>query len=172
MPRRWSLVKARAGGEEAPVIIKEDSPYFTRPQWSPTGKWIACNTEEGLSLLSPDGKEAHTISQGAWLAYGWAKDGSRLYGIRRSDDLPRLELASIDIMSGKEQIITDLGPLPLANFPVVGFSRISDKSFATSIVRVRSDVWLLEGFQAHVTFGQRLQDLARRLWRGRAAGQR
>jgi dipeptidyl aminopeptidase/acylaminoacyl peptidase len=155
-PTHWSLGKTRVGGAEPPVLIKEDINPFARPQWSPDGQWILYNSVQGLALVSPEGNDSRVLSEATWLAYGWGADSLRVYGIRQSDDLRHLTLATIDIKSAKERIITaNLAPVPLAYPPVRGFSRISDKSFATSIVRVRSDVWLLDGFQSRTGWFER-----------------
>jgi Tol biopolymer transport system component len=155
---RWSLAKARVGRTaEPPVVIGEDVAPGSRPQWSPTGEWIAYETAEGLSLISPDSKSAHLLSEQTWVAYGWAGDGSRLFGIRKNDDGRDLMLTSIDLRNGEEKIVTPkLGPMPAADQPVRGFTRVSNKSFATSIVRITSDIWLLEGFRSMVSLFDRL----------------
>jgi hypothetical protein len=58
-------------------------------------------------------------------------------------------LASIDLKSRKEQVINaNLGPIPLANQPIRGFSRVGTRGFLFSIARVKSDIWLLRGFHA------------------------
>jgi len=155
-PGRWSLAKTRVGEGRA-VPIKDDILPFTHPRWSPSGEWIACETSEGLLLLSPDGKSARTLSEESWLVYGWAPDSSKLYGIRASNDLRVLVLAAVDVGTGKEQVIAaNLGPVPLESHPVRGFSLISAKSIATSIVRVRSDVWILDGFAPRTGFFDRV----------------
>jgi hypothetical protein len=65
-------------------------------------------------------------------------------------------LATVDVGTGKEQVVAaNLGPVPLESHPVRGFSLISAKSIATSIVRVRSDVWLLDGFTPRTGFFER-----------------
>jgi len=154
-PGRWSLAKTRVGEGRA-VSIRDDILPFTHPRWSPSGEWIACETSGGLLLLSPDGKRARTLSEESWLVYGWAADSSKLYGIRASNDR-ELMLATVDVGTGKEQIVAaNLGPVPLESHPVRGFSLISAKSVATSIVRVRSDVWLLDGFTPRTGFFERL----------------
>jgi serine/threonine protein kinase/Tol biopolymer transport system component len=152
---RSSLAKARVGEGRA-VSIKEDILPFTHPRWSPNGEWIACETSEGLILMSPDGKRARALSEESWLAYGWAPDSSQVYGIRASNDLRELMLATVDVGTGREQVVAaNLGPVPLESHPVRGFSVISAKSVATSIVRVKSDVWLLDGFTPRTGFFER-----------------
>ncbi|HEY3045554.1 MAG TPA: hypothetical protein VGJ39_16100, partial [Vicinamibacterales bacterium] len=112
-PGRWSLAKTRVGERRA-VPIKEDILPFTHPRWSPSGEWIACETSDGLLLLSPDGQRARTLSEESWLVYGWAADSSKLYGIRASHNLRELMLATVDVGTGKEQVVAaNLGPVPL-----------------------------------------------------------
>jgi Tol biopolymer transport system component len=160
----WALAKTRVGGVDPPIVIKKDISPFARPQWSADGRWIAYDSEEGLMLISPEGTHSRVISGHEWLAYGWEADSSHIYGIKQSDDLRHLMLAMVDIKTGHEQVITaNLAPIPLANAPIRGFSRIAGKSFATSIVRVRSDVWLLEGFHTHATLLERLWPKARHI---------
>jgi hypothetical protein len=159
------LAKVRPGTNEPPVIITPDIEPFARPRWSPRGDWIVCETPQGLSLLSPDGKSRRPLSEDAWLVYGWARDGTRLYGIKPSGDRAHLTLSSIEIQNGAEHVLApDLGPLPISAQPVRGFSLISDKSFATSIVRVKSEVWLLAGFKRRFRFFDRFRFSAAR-WR-------
>src|SRR5207248_8945797 len=117
-------------------------------QWSPAGTWIAYNGRDGLTVVSPDGKVHRVLQELPWLAFGWAADGKRLYGIRQSDDLRHLTFASIDVDGGSERLLApDFMPLPVSGEPVRGFSRISGTTFVTSIAHVRSDVWLLDGFE-------------------------
>jgi serine/threonine protein kinase len=146
----WSLVKARVGGGPmAPQLLRSGiPPYVSRPQWSPDGRWIACETIEGLTLLSSDGQASRVISEPGWLAYGWAADSRRLYGLRPTDDQHHFMLVELDTQTRGERIINeDLGTLPPANQPIRGFSRLRDRGFVTSIARVRSDIHLIEGFQ-------------------------
>jgi Tol biopolymer transport system component len=143
---RFTLAKVQKGGQ--PNVIKDEVTPSTRPQWSPDGLWIACDTPQGLTLVAADGRGERVIGEAGWFAYGWSRDSSHVYGLRQSDDTRRLMLASIDIKTRTERILAaDLGPVPQANLPARGFTRISDRSFATSLARVRSDIWLLEGFR-------------------------
>ena len=106
----WSLGKTRVGAAEPAVPILKDISPFARPQWSADGRWIVCTLTEGLALVSPDGDQSHIISNATWLAYGWASDSLRVYGIRQSDDLRHLTLAMIDIRSGRAVITANSLP--------------------------------------------------------------
>ena len=46
--------------------------------------------------------------------------------------------------------------LPVSVRPVRGFARVSPTTFVTSIGRVRSDVWMLEGFDVAPSVWNRL----------------
>jgi Tol biopolymer transport system component len=146
-PGKWSLAKVRVGTGSRPQIL-HDVTGLAHPQWSPDNRWIACMTDQGLTLIAPDGKSARVLREGEiWTVYGWSTDASTLYGVTQSDDSRRLILVAVDVASGRERVINDnLAPMPPVNAPIKGFSRISDKSFATSLVHVRSDLWLIDDF--------------------------
>jgi hypothetical protein len=46
--------------------------------------------------------------------------------------------------------------LPISPQPVRGFTRVSPTTFLAGIVKVRSNVWLLKGFQPAPTLWERL----------------
>ena len=154
---KFELAKVRVGGAQKPETIKEDIVYPSSPRWSPRGDWITCHTPDGFAVVSPDGKGFRVLSEESWVAHGWSKDGSTIYAIRQSDEL-RLQLTSLDVATGRERVVAaDLGPMPPTSTPLRGFSLAPDgKSFLTSIVRLRGDIWLLEGFPKHATLLQGL----------------
>ncbi len=156
----WTLNKIRVGGSSPTVILTGISP-FARPQWSPDGRWIVCQTPDGLKLIAAEGTETRTISAADWMAYAWGTDGAKVYGLKTADDLHHFLFASVDVVSGRETVISaNLGTIPQANQPIRGFSRMRTEGFLTSIARVRSDIWLLEGFKPPADSSQWL----RRLW--------
>ena len=70
-----------------------------------------------------------------------------LFGIRQSDDGKHLTFTSIDVRSGIERVLGEnMMPFPVSAQPVRGFARVSPTTFVTSIIRVSSDIWLLDGF--------------------------
>jgi roadblock/LC7 domain-containing protein len=158
-----TVMKTHVGGSGAPVALKHDIALLY-PRWSPSGEWLACRAAPGLVLMSPDGKIRRTLSTRWWMIHGWSKDGQRVYGIRATEQR-RLILASIDIRTGAETTAGDLGVYPaaltfgdlLAMVPFRGYSLAPDgKSFVTSIIRARGDIWLLEGLREPTGFWRTL----------------
>jgi Tol biopolymer transport system component len=148
---KFTLMKARVGGSGPAIMLGKDLAYS---RWSPHGEWIACDGE-GVFLISPDGKIRRTLSERVWMIHGWSKDGKKIYGIRATEQR-RLILAAIDVQTGTEAVVGDLGAYPAAfaykdlvdRVPIRGYSLAPDgKSFATSVFRAKGDIWLLEGFR-------------------------
>ena len=148
---QWGLAKTRVGGGSPPIVLQEGVVYPSNPRWSPTGEWITVETREGFSLVSPDGANHRVLSDEAPLVHGWSRDGKVIYGIRPADG-GRLQLVSLDVTGGPETVLgRDLGPSPPSDDPLEGFSLAPDgRTFLTSILRLRGDVWLLEGFEPPV----------------------
>lgn len=152
----WNLVKAQPGGN-AVLILADAVVPFSRPRWSPDGKQIAFQSQSGLSIIEPDGKGVHVISSDDWLTFAWNPKDSRLYGFRRNDDRVHFALASLDPVSGAVRTIGhELGLLPVANQPIRGFTW-TGQDFATSIARVKSDIWIVDGLA-------RPRSLLERVW--------
>ena len=161
------LVKTPVGVRAPAVpLYKGIPPFVARPQWSPDGDWILCETFEGLSLIPADGLRApRVIGEGQWFAYAWDKDGRRIYGLRPTDDLHHFMLVSLDPKNGDERIInSSLGAVPQALQPIRGFSRLPNGGFLTSIATVRSDIYLIEGFRVPLKWWERL-------WRKGSSGE-
>jgi hypothetical protein len=159
-----TIAKTRVGARTTPQTLVSDVPVYSRSKWAPDNSWIAFNGREGLSLVTPDGQSMRVIQEQSWLGFDWSADSRLLYGIRVSDDGKHLTFASVDVRSGAERILApDIMPLPIAAQPVRGFTRVSGTAFLTSLVRVRSDIWLLDGFNHQPSWSDRLQAL--RFWR-------
>jgi Tol biopolymer transport system component len=144
---RWMLAKVRVGSGEGPIVLRTDGVPTATPSWSPANDWITWETERGFVLVSPDGSTQRVLSDDQWLVHTWSRDGSEIFGIRETEDL-RLSLVAVEAHSGKARILADLGPSPAVNNPVKGFSLSADgRSIATSILRLRGDLWMLENLQ-------------------------
>ena len=141
------LMKVRVGGTEQPVMLRDDNCRGTA-QWSPNGEWIACPVDDGVLLLSPDGKRTRKVgTRKAWVT--WACDGRQLYALSHGDGA-KWQLGSIDVASGAEHAISDLGSQYLfagTNGESFSLSLSSDhNSLAASVLNFQSDLWMLEGF--------------------------
>ena len=152
------LVKARVGAGSAPVALASDiPPFLARPQWSPDGRSILCETTDGLKIFAADGSGSRVLADAGWLAYAWDGDGRRIYGLRPTDDQHHVMFVVVDAQTGVERVLNaNLGTIPQALQPIRGFSRLRSGSFLTSIARVRSDIYLMEGFQLPAPLWQRL----------------
>jgi Tol biopolymer transport system component len=142
----FALWKIRVGAGTPPVRLKDQIIYPSLPKWSPRGDWITLETTEGFGIISPDGSQTQVLSEETWLTHVWSRDGATIYGIRLAEDL-HLIFARIDIATGEETFISDLGLSPPIIQPVQGFSLSPDgKTLLTSVARLKGDLWILEGF--------------------------
>ena len=138
-------MKVKTTGQATPVVLKADASTQI-PSWSPTGEWIAF----GDKLISPDGRTTRPLGNHGSAHYMFSADGKLVYGIRPDGD--RNLLFSVDIASGAEKVIGDLG----ADFrpgvspaPGIRFSLAPDgKSFVYATGKTKNNLWLLEGFAA------------------------
>ncbi len=147
--RRWMLAKVRVGSGEAPIVLRTDGVANASPSWSPNNDWITWETEQGFVLVSIDGKRQRVVSDDHWLAHVWSRDGSRIYGIRETEQL-RLSLVALDPATGHARAIADLGPSPPVNNPVRGLSVAPDgRAIVTSLVRLRGGLWTLDDVKWH-----------------------
>ena len=158
-----AILKIRVGSNRAPELVTETED-LNPVRWSPRGDWIAWNENSKLTLVSPDGKQRRVLSQKEWMTYGWSKDGGSLYGISVAGNR-HLVVSRIDIETSKEDVVTDLGPMPAASelagfaqdFPYRGFSLHPDgKSFLTSALNITGDIWLMRDFDRSVGLLDRL----------------
>ncbi len=158
-----SVLKARVGANREPELVAHAS-NLNPVRWSPRGDWIAWNDGHKLALASPDGKQKRILSHKQWLTYGWSQDGHALYGIGVTENR-RLILGRVEITGARDQVAADLGPMPGAldladsqgDFPYRGFSMRSDgKSFLTSVLAIKGDIWLMEDFDRRVGWLDRL----------------
>ena len=154
---KTAVMKLRVGANE-PGQFVADMVATQMVHWSPRGDWIVFRNGDTLRIVSPDGNQNHLISQHPWETYGWSNDGTMLYGIASAEN-NHLVLAKIDIATGKETKITDLGPIPPAfdlaqsfnEIPYRGFSlHPNGKSFLTSVLRAKMQIYLMNDFDRTV----------------------
>ena len=145
---QYVLVRSRLGAGQAATVIAKNAGIY--PRWSPKGDVIAAlGPGPGVTLVSPEGTARRTLGTGAWLLQGWSRDGSSLYGIRRTPDR-KLEMVNVRLDSGQEAIVASFGTYPaafsygysLGSEPLRGFS-LTDTGILTSMLKAESDIWLL-----------------------------
>lgn len=146
--RLRTLAKAKLGSSAPPVDLIENVDMSVLPEWSPTAEWISCAIVDkpGITLVSPEGKPSRFLP-GVSRPMAWSRDGKTIYQVRGAWDSA---LVAIDILSGKERVIRDLGPLR-PNSLVTGGWRVSaspdGKNLAWSVMRLRTEIWLLQGLR-------------------------
>ncbi len=150
------------GRQLAIVQIGSDSgPKFigvacgSAPAWSPDGRWIACGVrgEPTILLTSPDGKQSSKLpspvrTNAQQFVMVWSRDSSTIYVASSLSDPARLD--AIDIRTGASRKIADLGSgidfKMSVNFMLRGSLAPDGKSFATTLAKTTSDIWILDGF--------------------------
>jgi len=166
---QYALVLIRLGAVQAPIKLM-DTPYFwIVPEWSPDGAWIATvdPTRTQVVLVDPDGGPGRSFPLPADrlpLALAWPHDAKRLYIIEGwmytaaghyAMEINMLTprhcvLTAIDVQSGERTQIRDLGWLSPAAAAAPGL-RVSlspdDTSLVYSVMRPRSEIWILEGVE-------------------------
>jgi serine/threonine protein kinase/Tol biopolymer transport system component len=141
------LMKVRVGGTDPPVLVRQGS-CRNPAQWSPDGQWLACTEDDGVLLLSPDCKTTRKVGTRK-AAVAWSSDSRQLYALTPGEG-PQWLLDSIDVASGAERTISDIGSQYLfssTNGNSFSLSLSPDhKSLAASVLNYQGDVWMLEGF--------------------------
>jgi Tol biopolymer transport system component len=147
-----SLNKVKTTGQAEPEVLKADLKRTRTqwvPVWSPSGEWIL-HSDEGVKLISPDGKTTRTVSATGAVAFAFAADGRTIYGIRpAAAGQNRIELFSMSVAGGPGKTIGSLAQeyLPDASYrPALRLSLTPDgKSLTYGTVRNTSNLWLMDG---------------------------
>ena len=149
------LAKVHPGSGEAPVELGSVNSNPV-PAWSPTGEWIAAtNSNEALTLFSPDGKPSRQLPGGDGGPVAWSSDGKTLYHVHMDPPM----LGAIDVATGNEKKLRDLpGLAPFAQFnPGLCASLTSDgKDIVYTVNRPRQEIWILDGIGEPRPWYQRL----------------
>jgi Tol biopolymer transport system component len=150
--KKIRLAKVRSGSGETPVDLAE-CWNRTVPAWSPTGEWIAYHDGASqLALVSPDGKAFRKLGGNG--AITWSREGKTLYQARNDTR----QLVAIDIATGKEQPLRELGELVPYSSSNAGWraSLTPDgKEFVYTVNHLREEIWILSGLHVPVPWYRR-----------------
>jgi len=146
----------RLGSTDPPRVLVRNIPGATIPAWSPDGRWIAYQTPAvlkpaivGLQLVSPDGARHRFLTTIPGRAFVWSQDGGSLYSARLND-ARSAQVIAIDPVTGAVHVVSTLGTdFNFATRDTVGlrFTLAPDgQSFLGTVMRVRTDLWILEDF--------------------------
>jgi Tol biopolymer transport system component/predicted Ser/Thr protein kinase len=136
----------RVGSQEPPVDLVHG---VCAPRWSPLGDWIICgDSPDGFKLVSADGSKTKVFPHIFDIGSTWSKDGSSIYGLTQTKDGSRLQV--LNIQTGAVRSIRDFGPEMRFETNMAHSLRLSmapdGKSFSTTTLQAKSDLWMLEGF--------------------------
>lgn len=141
------LVKKQVATSDAGIVIHSGG-CLDAPAWSPAGDWIVCGQREDLVIYSADGREQRRFSGGYSPMAAWSRDGSLLYVVRSGGK--ERHFGALRVANGRFQPISVLSRdyrLLAPNLMTRAFSLAPDgRSVATTILKVETDLWLLEGF--------------------------
>jgi hypothetical protein len=138
------------GSDRAPTEILS-IPGLNGPEWSPSNKWIAVSTFMGITLVSPDGKDLHTVPALNNEALVWSKDSKTIYGLAYNGGPPAL--SALDVATGTVRTLAEyhiaFQPLQLTETVYTGSIRISlapdGKGVAVGTATSQADLWILDG---------------------------
>jgi eukaryotic-like serine/threonine-protein kinase len=147
------LAIVQIGSESGPKFI--GAACGSAPAWSGNGHWIACGVpgEPTILLTSPDGKQSSKLpspvrTNAQQFVTVWSRDSSTIYVASSLSDPARLD--AIDVRTGAARKIADLGSginfEMSVNFMLSGSLAPDGKSFATTVAKTTSDIWILDGF--------------------------
>ncbi len=153
------LMKVRVGGQDPAVLLHQDTRLTDcAPQWSPKGDVIAYCTDNGTSMISPEGRIVKTVHTPAFAAAGWSHDGTTLYGLASEEG--RSAFIAVDLATGREKVVNELGPATRIGDVRTSSLRLSispdGRSLAVTSIRTGSDIWMLENFDVTATLLNRI----------------
>jgi Tol biopolymer transport system component len=148
-----TLRVTRVGSSAAPVDLPVPNGTGGLPAWSPDGNWIAVSAgqpESGIVLISPDGARQRRIRYDRTPnGLMWSADGRTIYTTMSTPNNER-QLVAVDLATDRWTVIASYGSdlaFGVPNAPGLRFTLGPDgTSFLTTIVRQRTDIWILENF--------------------------
>ena len=144
--QNWEITKAPSGGGGQPIRLAEGGGDTScRVKWSPSGEWIGWQRPDGaVQLVHSQSGETRTLC-GSVAAYEFSQDGKSAYVIRRTPDR-HWELARLSCPDGALQTAERLSLSPETEIPTMRLHP-DGKRFVVSLLTLKRDIWLLDGFE-------------------------
>jgi Tol biopolymer transport system component len=145
------LAKQRVGSSDPPQILASMLGASSALAWSPDGAWIAHDDTEGVSIIAPEGGTDRVLAPKLRpRAIAWSADARTLYGLVVDDEGSRI--VAINVASGAVRIVRPLPAELEFTTPVTPGLRMTVNAngtrLLTTVLRARSDIWMMEGFEA------------------------
>ena len=143
---KWEIAKAPSGGGAQPVRLADGGgDTSSRVKWSPAGEWIGYQSPNGaVQLVHSQSGDTRTL-HGPAASYEFSKDGRSVYVIRRLPDR-HWELALLSCPDGALKTTVRLSLSPDTEIPMMSLHP-DGKRLAVSLLTLKRDIWLLEGFE-------------------------
>jgi Tol biopolymer transport system component len=150
------LMTVRTSGNASPVVLRRNVLWYFLPEWSPTGEWITFRDDEGVELISPNGKNLKSLGKLQTSYMAFSKDGKKLYGIKFEEG--KSLLFSVDPTTLKTKVIKEIAKEWVPNddlWPSIRFSLAPDgKSLVYAVSKNQEDLWMLQGYRQPGWFGR------------------
>jgi Tol biopolymer transport system component len=135
------------GRTESPRVVASTARILPMAAWSPDGEWIAYGDSAGLHLVDPAGDRRRQVTDSApTVGLAWSSDGRTLYTI----DGEGLAVLAVDVATGRATVVRALDRSRRFGTPTNPGQRFTvspdGRSLLATVVRVRQDIWMLEGF--------------------------
>jgi Tol biopolymer transport system component len=149
----WTL---RASGEGQPEQIADDvrNDSGASCAWLLDGRWIAYPGQDGIHVVSTDGKQNRTIIKGSSLIDRFNPRGE-LVSVLWDEQTATQNLVTYDVLSGRRISSAPLDVAPGAR--VAHLSLHPDgRRVAVEVQQEEYDIWMMEGFPRPTTGWMRL----------------
>lgn len=150
--RNFSLLNVESG-EEHPLVSNDSVGWMFNASYSPDGQTVAAywnrSDARGLWLFSlVDGSQEQLVkfldTSGAYYPLKWSSDGQWIYATNPTSSTQQIVQISVD--NGE---IQELMTLPQNNNWGIDISP-DDRQLVVTLSEIKSDVWLMENFDADV----------------------
>jgi Tol biopolymer transport system component len=140
------------GGRPRPVTPEGVRFRFGTHSLSPDGALVAATGPDGKGYLyAVEGGEPRPIPglEPGEVTAGWGADGRSLYVYRDPGGLPSCKVFRVDLATGRRELWKEITPPDPAGVAGIGHVHLTPdtKSYVYEVVRVLSDLYLVEGLK-------------------------